>query len=554
MNRDQIVGAAPAASSPSRSGLRAGFSGDEIALTVVLALVAVIAFWVRVRLLALPFERDEGEYAYAGQLILQGVPPYTGAYNMKLPGVYYAYALIMLVFGQTIAAVHTGLIVINFASILGIFFLARRIGGRSFALLSASFYVCLSLDPVVQGIIANAEHFAVVCLIWGIVLLLRGVDQASRGAVFAGGILLGLAFLMKQHAAAFFIIAILILTTPMVEAGRRQRALIDSCIAALGALVPLILLVAYLAAVGVLDKFKLWAIDYAVAYVAIISPTFAWPYFLSGFRPIVASAPGIWLLVVVGWLALVVLAVPLRHKVLLFLLLPVSFIATMPGFYFRDHYFLFVLPAAALVAAAGVSVLAGVAGTNLPRSRIAVLATLTLIAIGASFWQQRILLFQLDPEQASRAKYGLNPFPESLLVARYVAAHTRADETVAVIGSEPQIYFYAQRRAATGYIYMYPLMEPQPLASSMQREMIREIEAAKPRMVVTVSVPTSWLMRPQSDQTLLIWADAYLSRNYELVGMVDILNEGSHYVWDASVLTHTQQSRFGMGVFRRKGN
>jgi len=34
-----------------------------------------------------------GEYAYAGQLILQGVPPYKEAYNMKLPGTYAAYAV-----------------------------------------------------------------------------------------------------------------------------------------------------------------------------------------------------------------------------------------------------------------------------------------------------------------------------------------------------------------------------------------------------------------------------------------------------------------------------
>jgi len=31
---------------------------------------------VRVRLLDVPWERDEGEYACAGQLILEHVPPY----------------------------------------------------------------------------------------------------------------------------------------------------------------------------------------------------------------------------------------------------------------------------------------------------------------------------------------------------------------------------------------------------------------------------------------------------------------------------------------------
>ena len=41
-------------------------------MLAVLALVAV----ARLRLLNFPLERDEGEYAYAGQLMLQGIPPY----------------------------------------------------------------------------------------------------------------------------------------------------------------------------------------------------------------------------------------------------------------------------------------------------------------------------------------------------------------------------------------------------------------------------------------------------------------------------------------------
>ena len=67
--------------------------------------LAIIVFGVtvaiRIRLLGMPLERDEGEYAYAGQLMLQGIPPYKLAYNMKFPGTYAAYAAIMSVFGQT---------------------------------------------------------------------------------------------------------------------------------------------------------------------------------------------------------------------------------------------------------------------------------------------------------------------------------------------------------------------------------------------------------------------------------------------------------------------
>ena len=53
-------------------------------LGIILLTVAII----RIRLLSFPLERDEGEYAYFGQLILQGIPPYKLAYNLKLPGTY----------------------------------------------------------------------------------------------------------------------------------------------------------------------------------------------------------------------------------------------------------------------------------------------------------------------------------------------------------------------------------------------------------------------------------------------------------------------------------
>src|SRR6185436_17342153 len=94
-----------------------------VAVVIVMALTIV----VRARLLPIPLERDEGEYAYAGQLILQGVPPYQSVYNMKLPGIYYAYALVLTVFGQTETGIHLGLLVVNLATILLVFLLGRRL-------------------------------------------------------------------------------------------------------------------------------------------------------------------------------------------------------------------------------------------------------------------------------------------------------------------------------------------------------------------------------------------------------------------------------------------
>src|SRR4029453_6663724 len=91
--------------------------------TIVFTLVVAI----RIRLLGIPLERDEGEYAYAGQLILQGIPPYKLAYNMKFPGTYAAYALIISIFGQTISGIHLGFLLLNAATIALVFLIGRRL-------------------------------------------------------------------------------------------------------------------------------------------------------------------------------------------------------------------------------------------------------------------------------------------------------------------------------------------------------------------------------------------------------------------------------------------
>src|SRR5580704_5484022 len=94
------------------------------AQALALVLLAIFFFGlIRYRLRDMPLERDEGEYAYSGQLLLQGIPPYKLAYNMKLPGIYVAYASILGAFGQTRAGIHLGLLLVNAATVLVLYLL-----------------------------------------------------------------------------------------------------------------------------------------------------------------------------------------------------------------------------------------------------------------------------------------------------------------------------------------------------------------------------------------------------------------------------------------------
>ena len=93
---------------------------------VFLFFIILFTIIFRVRLLNVPLERDEGEYAYIGQLILDGTPPYAEAYNMKFPGIYFIYAGILWLFGETHTAIHFCLLIVNVLSIILLYIFARR--------------------------------------------------------------------------------------------------------------------------------------------------------------------------------------------------------------------------------------------------------------------------------------------------------------------------------------------------------------------------------------------------------------------------------------------
>jgi len=225
----------------------------------------------------------------------------------------------------------------------------------------------------------------------------------------------------------------------------------------------------------------------------------------------------------------------------------------MMGLQFRPHYFLLALPALALLAGLGLAALAELPALGRPGRLGRVLSGVLLaVALGQPLYASRAVLFELAPDHVSRAVYGRNPFPESVEIARYIREHSEAGDRIAVVGSEPQIYFYSSRRSATGYIYTYPLMELQPYASFMQRQMIGEIETGAPRFLVFVSATRSWVVRPESDRTIFRWFEDY-QRGFTRIGVADIVSpHETVYRWGEAASGYAPRSDVWLMVFERR--
>ncbi|MGL5095550.1 MAG: hypothetical protein ACRDD1_08180, partial [Planctomycetia bacterium] len=237
-----------------------------VGLAVVLACTA----FARIQLLPVCLERDEGESADMGALLLDGATPYVEAANMKWPGAYLVHAAGLAVFGRTTEGVHATLAVANLASVAVMFVVGRRLAGNGAAVSAAAVFAAYMLYPRLSGFAGHATHYVVAFALPGLALLARGPARLPPASFFLAGLWFGAAGLMKQPGLAFAGFgAVLTLATCFEADGLTlRRAALRLILLGLGVLTPLAAVLVWLGAIGALPPFYFWTVKYIRTYGA----------------------------------------------------------------------------------------------------------------------------------------------------------------------------------------------------------------------------------------------------------------------------------------------
>ena len=169
----------------------------------VMLVLLFLVVAIRLRLLEVPLERDEGEYAYGAQILLHGGLPYVDFYSMKLPGIYFLYSIFIKFFGDTQTAIHLGLLCINILSIFLVYILGKRLFSGFAGLFASASYALLILGQTIQGAFANAEDFVNLFIIAAFLFLAKGFGKDRKLEIIISGVLVGVALLIKQHSIFF---------------------------------------------------------------------------------------------------------------------------------------------------------------------------------------------------------------------------------------------------------------------------------------------------------------------------------------------------------------
>jgi Dolichyl-phosphate-mannose-protein mannosyltransferase len=551
--QSKLGSAGPAGVSSGSSKKCSGFNSPETRWIhwCLLGLILLIHAALRIRLAAVPLERDEGEYAYQGQLILQGFAPFELAQSsQKLPGAYLIGALSQLIFGDPPVGLRLGLMVITTMSIVLIFLLARKFTTPMGAVFASASFAILNVSPGMLAMAAHATHFVVCPVLVGLLLVIRADQTRNLAWLAVAGVFFGLSVIARQPAVFFGVFGFGVWVASEIRSSNsvewRRLALGASIFSACAAL-PLAFLVAWIWSKGAWSRFVFWTWEYAASYGSLTTLAQGKDLFSWSFPRVFAPNWPLWILAIVGVIGLV-RSGTLGTRAFVGGLFLASALAVSAGLYFREHYFIQLIPLLAL--ACGLAV-GGSTGDRTDPKPLWLFRSLGVAAIIVTFALQSNWLLKLTPEEFSRSVYGLNPFPETLELSKYIRENTAPTDTVIVLGSEPQVYAYTRRHAASSYIYTYALMEPTRFAGSMQREMIQEVEGAHPKFMLLVNVAVSWLQNPQSERLILDWASKY-SSNYEFVCRADILPSGTNYLWSENEANQTPTPQNFLLLLRRK--
>ena len=161
--------------------------------------------------LTYPFGRDQGIYAYAGKMLLEGKIDYKYVFDLKPPGVHYSFALGQLLFGKSMQAMRFFDILWQCASGMVIFLITIKITSSRLSGLLASFIYIFLYYRLDYWHTLQADGFLNLPFALSILLLLGENADYLKTKYFFSGVLFGCAILFKYTLVLFLPLAVLVL-------------------------------------------------------------------------------------------------------------------------------------------------------------------------------------------------------------------------------------------------------------------------------------------------------------------------------------------------------
>ncbi len=524
-----------------------------------LGIIMIISFFFRSKFNEIPFERDEGVYTYLGQLFLDGKTPYIDYGVQKFPGIFYSYALLLTLFGHTVEGIHTAFNFVNLLSIGLIFWVGKQLFNNIGGLGAALAFVIFSLNPFASGFTVQSEHLVSLFVIAGLGVMLHAFKKQKWYWYVFSGVLMCYSLLVKP-SGAFYIVAIglaLVLHHFYEDPKNWKKLIVDGLLYSAGVfgLYGLIVLIVYMQ--GAFDDMWYWTVTVPSFYVNQISAEQGKQLRDFTFSRIFEYNKWWWYASFAGLATFFALNYKKYKAPFIVILLILGYWTVTPGKRYYGHYWIQMMPALAVAAGAFIYSVQSFLEKKWNKTGSIAIAVVLLVVL---FMQEKNNHpnYYGNPNYTGllRNVYSSNPFPEAKVIGDYIKERTTEEDQIVVFGSEPQIYFYTNRRCPNNRFYLTHIMRDTTVFPEMREEQlkfIKSVEAAKPKYLVFFDHPISWLANPKSDQSIFKWFNPWANQNYDLVGLADMVsNFETKYIWENQLKGYQPKGQYRIRVYKRR--
>ena len=489
------------------SDLRQRLSIKQTVLVIV-GLVLITSA-VRVPLLGIPFERDEGEYAYIAWRLGHGELPYRDWVDQKPPAIFWIYRTALALPIDPIRAVHIAALIFSAASACALFFLARRFLNNFWAFAAAALLILLSADPWIEGTAANTEIFMLLPLILAQVAFFRSIENPRRTmSILLCGAFIGFAVAFKQVAAVNWFLLWAVFPILTAAEKRWRNSISFAAWSTLGMVIVAAIVALYFLFRGGLSDLVDNVLTHNLEYIGAMTWSDRLQYCGDTLIRLSSTELLVWIFSTVGFVA-VVCAKQRKWIAFVFGWVVTSAIGISASGYFFPHYFQQWLPPLALLSVFGAAWLSELQLWKrawLPMSIFGLALVILPLKTCWPFW------FSDSPADAVRKIYPGNFFAEMPAFAERLAQVTLPDQRVFAFSAEPELLFYAHRVSATRYIFLFPLYGPYRNIREKQIAATNEIQRNSPSAIVYA--PNGLFFSAGSDQYFTEWSLSYLEKHF----------------------------------------
>ncbi len=521
---------------------------------VLLLIPIFTTILLRLNLIDFPLERDEGEYSYLGQLFLENIRPYTESFTMKLPGTYFFFGIIFQFFGESIRTIHITLLFIQILILFVLYFLLKDFFSDLVLFFIHMSFAVVNTAEIFLGFAFHATHLVSLFFLISFFLFIKAKNYSKNYLFFLSGFFLAISFLMKQQA--MYLVLGSFITYPIylkLENYNLKKIFFSGLSFGIGFLFILFCLTIYLIQNNILNDFWFWCFDYSSKYIGLVNINEGIQNFLYVTKIFHKNFPYMIPLFLFGLIFFPFVKLEKKDKFLIINFLIFSFLTVTPGLFFRGHYFIPFLPF--FIIFSGIPFL--ILEQKFQNKKIINLLFIIIILMNLygvnknkDYYQKKDLI------KTFRFNYLGAPFIEAKQISEFIKNESNLNDKIAIIGSEPEIFFYTKLKSLTGYIYLYPLMEKHIYSYKLLNDMFEKISNNKPKFIILVHSEIEFLASISFEENSKLLkekvSEIEQNKDYKKIGIVQIMRSSSEYYFKEDLEKFTKKEGELVSIYKLK--